>query len=57
MRSDGLSHYRISLFVLALSLLQPRVARADYSVDFKIQDYQEDDDRIRVQSQYPCVAG
>ena len=52
MRSDGLSHYRISLFVLALSLLQPRVARADYSVDFKIQDYQEDDDRIRVQSQY-----
>jgi len=52
MRLDRMSRYRISLFVLVLSLLQPKGGRAENSVSYKIQNYQEDDDRIRVKSHY-----
>ena len=43
------------LLAATLTLLSPRVARAEDSVTFKAQSWQEDGKRIRVDSQYALV--
>jgi hypothetical protein len=43
---------RVSAVAVVLLLNQPRAARAEDSLTFKLQSWQEDDHRIRVDSQY-----
>ena len=43
---------RGTLLAALLVLLEPRIARGEDSVSYKYQNYQEDDDRIRVSSHY-----
>lgn len=44
-----------SLLAASLALLLPRAAHAEDSVTFKVQSWQEDDKRVRVDSQYALV--
>jgi hypothetical protein len=46
---------RPALVALCLLLLQPRVARAEDSLTLKAQSWQEDKDRIKVDSQYALI--
>jgi len=43
---------RVSILAFCLLLIQPRTARAEDSLTVKAQSWQEDKDRIRVDSQY-----
>ena len=43
------------LLAFSVALLLPRAAQAEDSVTFKVQSWQEDDKRIRVDSQYALV--
>jgi len=54
-REKFLSSLRVSVVACVLLLCQPRAARAEDSLTFKLQSWQEDNDRIRVDSQYAQI--
>ena len=51
-RQRSLSPFRVSVVAGVLLLCQPRSTRAEDSLTFKLQSWQEANDRIRVDSQY-----